>query len=304
MRPNKEDKNKYVGVEVECYGPLDRNTLRERLSREELLQGKFQVGTDTSIEPDEQETEYMEEHPHEGALDIRPSDHPTRQLDLAEMIFRDGAWVVNRIITHRSRSRRRERLEDEMYWSNQDHEIENEPDPLHTYEVRLLAKQSEIRSVVKKLYKVLNEAECQVNESCGLHIHLDMRQRNPMVAYNNLFKCQDMLFNLHSEERAETGYTNRNRHQTLMGHVMERDVDKYFAINPLCYTRLRTLEVRIADGTMDIDRVLAWCDLLCTIVDEKEEIETRYNNIESFIDDYELIHDNSYETLEAMEAAA
>lgn len=305
MQPSREDRSKYVGIEIECYGPIDRPDLRSLLNEVTSLQGKVQVGTDTSIEPPEEEYTETEEIPSEGDLDIVERTHSTRTLDLAELVYQDGAWQDNRLYTFRSRSRRQARLEDDRYWSNQDHVIMTAPESetLHAYEVRVLCKQSEVTSIVKKVYKVLSDAGCETNESCGLHIHLDMRYRNPMTAYHNLFRCQRMLINLSPEGREGSNWCRTNDERTLLGHISEYS-EKYYVINPLCYNRLKTIEIRIGEGTMEPTQVISWVDLLCTIVDNQDELTTSYDDLDSFTDDYDLSKDSSVEVLQEMDRAS
>jgi len=313
MRPSREDKSKYVGIEIECYGPLSRSSITDLLTSETTLNGKVNVGTDRTIEPTQPRAVASSITPEEGALDIAVSEHRTRTLDLAESMYTDGEWVPYRLLTFRSRLRRQSILDSDVYWSNQDHEL---PVPttvsLDSYEVRVLCKQSEITSIVKKMYKILTDAGCEVNNSCGLHVHLDMRYRNPMTSYHNLFKCQRMLLNLSSEDREDSTWCKPNTKSNLIDHLRSYydddgdlvEPDKYMIINPLSYNRLRTIEVRVGDGTMDYTRVVAWVDLLCTIVDDIDEMESQYTNIESFSEDYELTKEGSIDVLQEMDRAS
>tara|TARA_R110000803_G_scaffold79152_2_gene144646 strand:+ start:807 stop:1739 length:933 start_codon:yes stop_codon:yes gene_type:complete len=304
MKPSKNDKTKYVGVEVECYGPLSRHELTRLLSANEFLTEITRVGTDKSIKPDEQDTQPVQVGIPEGTLNIEETPHPTRRLDLTEFIRRGNTWAVNRVIKYKNSTvhKRDDRLENPMYWCNKEEEMLPTVE-LHTYEVRLFTSQSKVKSNTTRLYKVLNDAGCKVNESCGLHVHLDMRYRNPMTGFANLVRCQGLLQTLQPEDRQDNEYCYENNTTDLISHIEEAMEDagdgKYYSINPLSYTQLGTVEVRLAAGSMEADKVIAWIELLVNIVEHENEFDISYYSLGTYVAD-NTMEDSIVNTLEEM----
>lgn len=130
------------------------------------------------------------------------------------------------------------------------------------YEFKFLFKEKDLPSFMKKLGKFIRQTGIEVNHSCGLHVHLDMRNRDYKKCYAKLLKFQNHLFNLGNEDRLENEYcevvTSSNSH------------DKYTAINKLPIEEINTLEVRLHEGTTDIFRIENYVRLLTRIVKQAD----------------------------------
>lgn len=138
-----------------------------------------------------------------------------------------------------------------------------EPDHGEDYELRFLIKESELSKVLKRVAKFLKEAECDVNESCGLHIHLDMRQRKMEECYKKLVKFQDLLFAMVDKDRQdnENGYC---------AYVTEYNkTNRMVAINRQAYGEHGTLEIRLHQGCVDVKKIENWINLLLKIVNTR-----------------------------------
>lgn len=126
------------------------------------------------------------------------------------------------------------------------------------YELRVLIPESELDTVFTKLAKFFKVAKIQVNKSCGLHVHLDMRHRSYKKCYKRLRQCQDVLFALVSKDRWKNKFCE---------YVIDRnEEDRYLAINKTAYEDLRTLEVRLHQGTTNVDRIKHWTKFLIKVV--------------------------------------
>ena len=75
-----------------------------------------------------------------------------------------------------------------------DGSLRNEPEYPYTHELTILTPESKTREVIKAVTEVLNEVGSKVNARCGLHIHLDMRNRDREMVFNNLVKSQKILY--------------------------------------------------------------------------------------------------------------
>lgn len=121
-------------------------------------------------------------------------------------------------------------------------------------ELRVLIPEKKLSVVLKKLGKALKEAGCAVNESCGLHVHLDMRNRNVDKCYDKLIKFQDVMYGLVESERWGNDFCMfTNEHSKGQ---------RYSSINRTSYHKHKTIEVRLHHGTVDVDRIEKWVKLL------------------------------------------
>lgn len=185
-------KTNYVGIEVECYGPLKRRELQKRVLLLDL-EDYTDIATDGSIRP-----------PREG-----------RQF--------------------------------------------------HAYEIRLLIPEKELTFVLKKFGKLFQKARLKTNETCGLHIHLDMRNRSYENCLVKLRKFEDTLFALVAKHRWTSDFC---KHSEFIDE--NRDTKRYSAINgESAYERHQTIEIRLHQGTVDTRKIEKWIRLLLNVINTK-----------------------------------
>lgn len=126
------------------------------------------------------------------------------------------------------------------------------------YELRVLDKQSNIKTTLTKVLKVLKESEASVTEECGLHVHLDMRNRDKGSSYSKLYKALPTLAKMVHPSRLKNDYCEMNESSESGG--------KYEAINSM--TAFNTIEVRLHEGTLDKKKIHKWISTLTSIVDK------------------------------------
>lgn len=146
------------------------------------------------------------------------------------------------------------------------------------FELRVLCTESELVSIMTKVGRVLRLCKAQVNDSCGLHVHLDMRNRNPVMATKRLLTKQNELFDMVPENRKYNSYCEPTK-------LSIKDIPKVFrfdkveemgfglkrsAINLLSYNEHKTIEVRLHEGSVNIKDIVNWCKYLISIVDKKK----------------------------------
>lgn len=182
-KPKKTEKINYVGIELECFTDLHRNTIIKKILENDL-EKYVQLGDDSSIEPD----------------------------------FGEGR------------------------------------------EMRLLVPEKKLKVVLNKLSKMFKSNAFGVNDSCGLHVHLDMRNRNVNKCYQKLLKFQDVLFGMVSEDRWDNNYCS---------YTTPNDNDRYVAINKVSYHKHKTIEVRLHHATLNMGLVEKWVQLLLQIIGAK-----------------------------------
>ena len=172
------------------------------------------------------------------------------------------------------------------------------------HELRVLCKEIELKECLKELQKLFVAAKAYVNKSCGLHVHLDMRQRDFIKSYNKLMEAQTLMFSVVDPTRKRNKYCKlqtvknikyiKNRRYkpeivrwetspyTLFRHPIYATADKYSAINPVAYKQHKTIEVRVHEGTVNTTDVYNWCMFLISCLKSKEKItHTNYLKVGS-----------------------
>ncbi len=159
-----------------------------------------------------------------------------------------------------------------------------------THELTLCIPESKKSQVLKQACDILKEIEAKVNKSCGLHVHLDMRQRNKELVYANLVTTQNLLYKINPASRSGNRYCKRTRQKVM--HLALYRGDRYKGINAQAWRKFNTIEVRIHSGTVDYTKINNWCDILLSIVNETEYnklVLTRApSTIKSFVKTFKL----------------
>jgi hypothetical protein len=160
---------------------------------------------------------------------------------------------------------------------------ESHPTPI---EITVMASEAEIKGVIAKICELLKKKriDATVNDSCGMHVHLDMRNRNPELCYNNLYYTQGVLLgmlpaNRRSEENAHAArYCAKNESPDMQKQLGVGN--RYRVINPQAFGQHRTLEVRVHSGTTNAMKINNWIDLLLSIVGYDQELKSHIKTVE------------------------
>ncbi len=162
-----------------------------------------------------------------------------------------------------------------------------------TYEFRILATEKELPSVLKRLKEFFFHGQFKVNDSCGLHVHLDMRNRDVEKCYKKLIKFQDVLFGLVEADRWDSEYCQ-------WSDPSYTKYERFSAINFNAYSAHKTLEVRLHHGTLDTVKIGNWVKLLLKAIKGKElaPIKTKKDvlklagkdkKLKSYLKDYNIV---------------
>lgn len=136
-----------------------------------------------------------------------------------------------------------------------------------THELCLIAAQDKIQTLVSKVCSLLR-GNSKVNSSCGMHVHLDMRNRDREVAFANLFRAQQLLYAMCPRSRKIGEWC-----QPLLPSEYEpfcncsQDWSRFVGINRVAYEDHKTIEVRMHSGTLSALKINNWIKLLTLIVD-------------------------------------
>lgn len=120
---------------------------------------------------------------------------------------------------------------------------------------------------LKNCIKTLNDANAQVNRSCGLHVHvgIDKLSGEQIV---NIYKNYQMLESLIDSFMAPSRRTNCQWACSLRPYdfsdchnaadVERRIGTRYCKVNPMAYYRHKTVEFRQHQGTTDFAKISNW----------------------------------------------
>lgn len=128
------------------------------------------------------------------------------------------------------------------------------------YEIRLIDTERGIANSLRKLMKILDKRDFRVNDTCGLHVHLDCRNRDKDAVYNRLLRSQILLYGLVGKNRLDNQFCRYSSSTTRY--------DKYRAINYATGGK-RTVEVRLHHATMNVDDIINWINLLVKVANAK-----------------------------------
>jgi hypothetical protein len=124
----------------------------------------------------------------------------------------------------------------------------------------------DLRNGFEKLHKVcriLNSLGASVNQSCGLHVHIDQFNQDDDGAQLNgrkLGKFLPILALLVPKSR-------RTSHYCKLAVSRIDSGERYYAINMTSLRRHKTIEVRLHSGSTDARKIEAWVKLLRKIVE-------------------------------------
>lgn len=174
-----------------------------------------------------------------------------------------------------------------------DGSIRKESDEDNTHEVTILCKQSEYVSIIKRVCAVLNGVcNAYVNNSCGMHVHFDARNRDAEKMFTNLVRLTPLLKQLVPHTRVDDvqalQYCALNVQEQMREskHPTGRD-HRYQAVNPESYAKYKTIEVRLHGGTTNAAKIINWIQV-CLFAVESTELIKRIESVEMLRNNFNL----------------
>lgn len=176
-----------------------------------------------------------------------------------------------------------------------DGSLRAEADYKHCHELCVISPQKEFKDVLQRVIKVLDEADSRVNKTCGLHVHIDVRNRDKEQVFANLVNAQDILYAMNPNSRL-TGITEDGRNETCYSkRVTTTDfnlelagTERYKGINAKSYTKHKTIEVRIHSGSTNFEKIFNWVCILLAIADKDKTYKTKVSDPELFVKRFDL----------------
>jgi hypothetical protein len=133
------------------------------------------------------------------------------------------------------------------------------------HEIAVIAKTKDMPEVLRRVCAVLHEHDAEVNDTCGLHVHLDARNQDENRMFANLVKAQRLLYSMVPAKRKKSGYCTPNT-----SLKMNRHCTRYHGINPESFDKYQTIEVRLHSGSVNAEKILKWIELLRKIAYAKK----------------------------------
>lgn len=132
----------------------------------------------------------------------------------------------------------------------------------NSFELRVLLPMNNYKEKLKEIYSFLMKYGFNVNDSCGLHVHLDCSKKSSTEItdlYQKLVKAQNFLFKISSKSRRNNRFCRRSPENF--------SYDRYRAINAQAISSHKTIEVRLKNATTDITEIISYLMLLKRIYD-------------------------------------
>lgn len=141
------------------------------------------------------------------------------------------------------------------------------------WEICVLVSQMSCSRILKKVISCLNKIKAKINNTCGLHIHVDCRRitnRNPEQVFFSLMKMQKILFNF-CPERMNNHYCQFTDFNLFNDALYS---SRYYAINASAYGKYKTIEVRLLHGTLNLDEIESFINCLKFAVYNAENLKS------------------------------
>lgn len=142
---------------------------------------------------------------------------------------------------------------------------------------------------LEKVCWVLDLCNAKVNDSCGIHVHIDAAEfdlqtwKNLIITYKRLEKVID---NFMPQSRRDNRYcqalttiseTTINRASNIGELRAAFDYDRYHKINLEAYVRHRTVEFRQHGGSINFTKMSAWIHFLAKMITFAKQSKVQNN---------------------------
>ena len=138
------------------------------------------------------------------------------------------------------------------------------------HELKVITTEKDLKVVMSKVSAFLKKAKAEVNKSCGLHVHLDCRNRNVKTVIGRFLKAQSTMRQMVMTERLVNDYCKPITKQEI-SRYWKKDFDsRYRDINITALDKFQTIEIRLHQGSVNSKEITDWCNYLISIADNKK----------------------------------
>jgi len=131
------------------------------------------------------------------------------------------------------------------------------------YEARILVEHNDM-SNLEKFCKLLSDLGAKVNTSCGLHVHLDVRdyERRPAALVKRLATALPIFKAMVPKSRLNNTFCSVD----VGSESTARDKTRYACINDyLAFNKFKTIEIRLHSGTISYTKISNWVRILRSV---------------------------------------
>lgn len=194
-----------------------------------------------------------------------------------------------------------------VYLQN-DGSLRNEDEYKYCHEINIVAPENIIELVLKRVLNAINKDKgSRVNNLCGLHVHLDMRNRDKELVYKNLYKAQTIMYAMNPRQRldgtmadgrkAKAIYSKKSTFEEFhdMFQQIQQDIanrvngnGRYYGINLLALQKHKTIEIRLHSGSTNFEKINNWVKILTSIANMTTVVEKEAKTAGTFCKYYKL----------------
>lgn len=120
---------------------------------------------------------------------------------------------------------------------------------------------------MEQVLKKMTTSGAIVNNSCGNHVHIDMRNRTQQSAMRTATKVRDAI-----NTWAHRAVSFNRAHNHYCGIDREHSGNRYTAVNTQCYSEHQTIEIRLGMPTLNYYKLKYWCRFM-------QYLATPYNSV-------------------------
>ena len=154
------------------------------------------------------------------------------------------------------------------------------------HELTLCIPQSQLEKVLAMTEVLLRNINAKVNKSCGLHVHLDMRNTTEVeqeIVYSNLKKGMKLIKKSVHPNRLTNMYCKFSTSKTF--HEAKYR-NRYRAINCSAIRKYGTIEIRAMQSTTDTNEIYEYVMMLSKIAFTKNDYTRAVSSKKKLIDLY------------------
>lgn len=146
-------------------------------------------------------------------------------------------------------------------------------------EIAIVDTEDKIQETLSKVLGILNENGARVDKRCGVHVHVDMRDRVAEIAFHNFVQAQNVMFKMLTKERKKNEFCVPVRGTSIYKYYGGNR--RYWSINATSIAKFNTIEIRMHHGSLDSKRLNNWVNLLINIANKKNKVKTAFRSIKS-----------------------
>jgi len=110
---------------------------------------------------------------------------------------------------------------------------------------------------MQEVLKTMTDNGAKVNNTCGSHVHIDMRHRTNQSALRTATKLRDAI---NGWAHRTVSFTRSHNH--YCGIDRDHHGNRYTAVNTQCLSEHNTVEVRLGMPTLNFHKLKYWCALM------------------------------------------